>query len=400
MSENRCSSREAMLTALAAEKPDYVPCCFMIFSALRQQCKDEFEFVERQIELGLDARLDLPDLPIRFGPEVSVHESKHQPPGAKTELLRKEYQTPAGTLTAVVRKTADWPYGDHVPLFDDYLAPRSEEFLIAQPSDLPALRALLAAPEDEDISDFHAYAAGAKRFAQDRGLLFCGGWGSGAQQPSAVGADGGTMGIDALMWLSGPTQPLIWAYDQPDLLEETVEIIADWNRRRMEVILDAGVDLLIKRAWYEGTDFWSPALYRKFIVPVLREDIALTHQAGAKFAYILTSGMMPLLDDLLALGIDVVIGVDPVQGKGTDLQALADRCAGKMCLWGGVNGFITIERGTPEEVKEAVQESTEILAPAGGFILSPVDNVTDTSEHTWRNVRLFIDTWRELREGW
>ena len=29
----RCSSRERMLEAIACREPDYVPCCFMIFSA-------------------------------------------------------------------------------------------------------------------------------------------------------------------------------------------------------------------------------------------------------------------------------------------------------------------------------------------------------------------------------
>ena len=400
ISSKRMTSRERMLAALDFKEPDYIPCSFMIFTALKERCADEFEFVEKELELGLDAHLSLGDLPIRFAPEVSIREWKEHPPGKERPILHKEYATPAGKLTAITRQTQDWPYHDHIPLFDDYLAPRSLKFLITGPQDLPALRSLLAAPEDEDIRDFREAALGAKRFARDKGLLLAGGWSSGPRpdETSIIGSDPGTMGIDALMWLSGPVNPLYWAYDQPDFLEELIDIIALWNRRRMEVILDVGVDLLIKRAWYEGCDFWSPALYRKFIAPVLKEDIKLTHQAGARFGYIITSGIMPLLDDFLELGIDVIIGIDPVQGKGTDLRLLQETLGGKICLWGGVNGFITIERGRPEEIKKAVKEAIEALASGGGFILSPVDNVRDTSDGTWQNVLTFIDAWKEFRK--
>ena len=77
-----------------------------------------------------------------------------------------------------------------------------------------------------------------------------------------------------------------------------------------------------RRAWYEGTDFWSPAFYEQFFVPILREEVRLAHEAGARYGYILTSGSMPLHDMLIDMGVDVLIGPDPVQGKGTDLQRI------------------------------------------------------------------------------
>ena len=50
----------------------------------------------------------------------------------------------------------------------------------------------------------------------------------------------------------------------------------------------------------------------------------------------MTTGQIPLLDQLLESGIDVLIGVDPVQGKGMDLAAIKAKLGGKVCLWGGV----------------------------------------------------------------
>lgn len=390
------SSKEHLLAALNCKAGSKIPCCFMIFTALKEQCNDEFEFVDRQLELGLDARIHLPELPVRFHPDVSIREWKENPADSDVPLLYREYRTPEGILRSIVRQTRDWPYGDHVPLFDDYVTPRSVKYLLTKPADLPAFKFLLQPPVKNDITVYKTEALKVKQFATDRELLFCGGWDSRSigENQYLIGSDYGTMGVDALMWLCGGTNPLYWAYDQPDFLEELIAILAQWNRNRMEIMLEYGIDLMIKRAWYEGTDFWSPQLYRRFISPLLKKEVELTHQAGAKFGYIITSGMMPLLDEFFSLGIDVLIGIDPKQGKGTDLQDLVDKVGRKICLWGGVNGCITIEEGTPDEVRDEVETAINIFGEIGGFILSPVDNVRINSAHAWRNVLVLIDAWR------
>ena len=106
---------------------------------------------------------------------------------------------------------------------------------------------------------------------------------------------------------------------------------------------------------------------------------------------------MPMLDMLAEAGIDVLIGLDPVQGKGTQFQAMKKRIGDRVCLWGGVNGFVTMEMGTPDEVRAEVRSALETLAPGGGFILSPVDNVTQNTERVWENIRALIDEWRQGR---
>lgn len=398
MMEKSLSSRDRMRQALSPPgEPDRVPCCFMIFSALKAQCEDPFEFVERQLDLGLDAVVELPaspsdvqsehadlhGLPVRLDSRVTIREWREERPGERYPLLGKAYDTPEGTLTVVVRKTEDWPYGDHVPFLDDFLVPRSPKALITGPEDLSGLRYLLTPPSSEDIRTFREEARKAKAFADRHGLLVTGGWG---------------VGLEAGAWLCGLENLILYAMDRPEFVEELTAMIAAWNRQRMEVLLDEGVDLFIRRGWYEGTDFWSPALYRRFVFPSLRQEVRWAHQAGAKFGYIQTSGTMPLLELLLEAEVDVLIGVDPVQGKGTDLRAMKERVGEKMCLWGGVNGFLTVELGSETEVREAVYNAIRTLAPGGGFILSPVDNVRDPSEHAWRNVRTMIEAWKEVGE--
>ncbi len=382
-----------MLAALDCQAVDHPPCCFMQFTTLERRCRGQFEMVEWQLAQGLDATVQIPPwlltvpgdtadlrgLPVQFHPEVQIREWKEQGGDQQYARLAKEYQTPAGPLTVCVNQTSDWPYGDHVPFLDDFIIPRARKPLLCHQGDLDALRYLLQPPSREVLEEYRAMARQGKALAKEHDLLVSGGLGAGA---------------DMAGWLCG-LQPLIYlAVDEPGFVEELLQLIADWNLARMAVVLEAGVDLWVRRGWYEGSDFWSPRLYRRFILPHLKAEVELAHNHGVRFGYIMTSGAMPLLDMIVEAGIDVLIGVDPLQG-GTDLRRMSDQVSGEICLWGGVNGPVTVEGGSTREVQTAVTQTLDLLAPQGGLILSPVDDVEGGSERAWRNVQVLIEAWKE-----
>ncbi|MBM4032745.1 MAG: hypothetical protein FJ291_13280 [Planctomycetes bacterium] len=389
------SSRERMLRAIEGRTADYVPLSFMIFSACEQRCAGPLDFFLRQKDMGLDPVVELwhmnadevkdcgdaPGPPVVLGPDVKVRQWREVLTGERYPLLHKEYETPHGTLSCTVQQTDDWPFGDHVPFLDDYIEARATKALVTSSDDLPALRFLLAPPKLHELSRTRQLWATGVRFAQQHELLSAAGW---------------CVGADALAWLCGLQESVLMAVDSPELLDAILDEVSDWNRWRMEVMLDAKPDLFVRRGWYEGTDFWSPTLYRRFLLPRLAAEAKMAHQAGAKFGYILTSGTMPLLGMIIEAGVDVLIGVDPIQGKGTDMAEMKRLAAGRLALWGGVNGFITVERGTPQGIREAVKLALDSLGP-DGFILSPVDNIRDTSEEVWRNTLALIEAWREMR---
>ncbi len=387
------TSRERMLATISNRPADYVPCAFMIFTALLGRSRDQFDFINQQVHLGLDTvvelspwtastRSDHPDLPgppLRFHPDTEVVEWVEDRPEGR--LIHRRYETPAGPLIAAVRWTDDWKAGPHVPLMDDWIVPRAHKFLVQTGEDLERLPFILAPVDDDARAELRETAEAGKALAQEKQLLVSAGLG---------------VGLEAAAWLCG-YDAVVWAaIDRPEWLDQLVTILHDWNVSRMEALLDLDVDIFIRRAWYEGTDFLSPDIFRRFVLPSLKREVDLAHQAGAKFGYINTSGTMPILDMLTEAGVDVLIGVDPVQGKGTDLVEMRRGTAGRLALWGGVNGFVTVERGTPEAVREAVREAMAALGPIG-LVLSPVDNVTDSSDRVWANIEAFIDEWRRLR---
>jgi hypothetical protein len=172
--------------------------------------------------------------------------------------------------------------------------------------------------------------------------------------------------------------------------------------RQIEIYLDvASPDLIVRRGWYETTEFWTPEAYRRIIYPTIKREVDLVHEAGKKYGYIITSAFLPIIDDILASGIDVLIGLDPAQGKGTEMHEVKRRFSEKgRCLWGGVSGAITVELGTEDETEAAVKDALFTLGEGGGFILSPVDNIRENTQNAWRNTYRFIEAWKRYRTVW
>jgi uroporphyrinogen decarboxylase len=144
--------------------------------------------------------------------------------------------------------------------------------------------------------------------------------------------------------------------------------------------------------WYDSTEFWSLKAYKAFLQPRLQKEIELVHKHGAKFGYTMASGAMPLLGTLKEMGIDLLYGVDPVQG-GYDMTRAKREIGDRICLWGGVNSHITLTLGSREDIIRAVKEAISIMGPNGGFILSSVGTMSYPQIPT-ENIEVMIEAWR------
>jgi len=375
------------------EESDRIPCCFMSFTALRKKVNENlYDLSREELKMGLDSMLfipsasraerpthpDLRGLPIHFHADVITEHHVSQLQGVS--VLNKKYSTPEGSLTTAVKLSDDWPHGNQIPFIDDYQIPRTVKPLITCREDLEILRKyFLLPPGPEEIENYQEEYNKAKTFVDEHNVLLAGGWG---------------VGLDMAFWLCGMQDLMLKMFEQPGFVKDLLKIIHEWNKKRMVAVLSEGVDLYIRRGWYEGCDFVTPEFYEEAILPLLRSEAELVHKYGAKFGYISTSGHIPLLDAYLKSGIDVLIGIDPVQGSHTDMEIMKNKIGHKICLWGGVSGAITVERGSEKEIRDAVQKALKTLGPTG-FILSPIDNITIDEPLTWKNIGIFIDEWQK-----
>jgi hypothetical protein len=263
-------------------------------------------------------------------------------------------------------------------------AGRTREYLVAREADLPALAALLRPPAGEALAAFRQQARVARRFCDEHGMLLAAGY-------PGVG--------DPMVWMSGVEPLLLAAHDEPGFVDAYAAVVADWSRAIVGLLLDAGVDVVVRRGWYESTDFWSPELYRRHLFGPVAAEVRAAHQAGARVSYVMNSGSRPLWPLFGELGFDLLANVDPA-APGVDLAALRTAIGGRISVCGGVNNTHVLEQGSVAEVERAVRHAIDALGGHPGFVLAPGDSVgyapgTDQAVAE-RNVQAMIATWREL----
>jgi len=384
------SSRDRLLAAIEHRPVDHVPLCFEGIChgsvvPIDRRYPDSLQRAEYYLALGVDHVVSVspPAVSARVGPR---RHWQQQAEGESVPLRCAEYATPDGPLRQVVRASADYPHM-RVPLFSDHHVPpgRSLEYLVSKPCHLPALAHLLRVPDGDELEAFRAQFGAARRFCDANGLLLSG-------DVPGVG--------DPLMWMSGIEPVLLAAVQQPGFLAEYVAVVARWNLQLTAILIDAGADVIVRRGWYESTDFWSPALYRQFLLPPLRQEVHLAHQARAKLVYVMNTGAMPLLPHFLDVGFDVLSNVDPV-APGVDLGQMKAALHGRICVCGGVNNTHVLEEGDAADVEAAVRAALAAAGGGTGFILAPGDSAgfaegTDRAR-AWRNVESMVAAWKALR---
>jgi len=391
------TARDCLIRTINLEGTDRIPCCFMSFSILRKMFdENRYDSCMEEFKMGLDPMLfipsasraerpqhpDLRGLPMHFHPEVKTEHWISQQHG--NTILNKKYTTPEGSLVTAVKLSDDWPHGNQIPFIDDYQVPRALKPLVTCREDLEIIKQyFLLSPDTGEIENFKQEHKKAKAFINEHHYLLAGGWG---------------VGLDMAFWLCGMQDLMYRMTEDPMFVKDLLHIIYEWNKERMVTVLSEGVDLYIRRAWYEGCDFITPEFYKEAVLPLIKYETELAHEYGAKFGYICSSGHTPMLDAYLESGIDVLIGIDPVQGTHTDMEVLKKKIGHKICIWGGVSAAITVERGSEKEIRDAVQKAIKTLGPQG-FILSPVDNITIDNTLTWKNIGIFISEWQKWADG-
>jgi hypothetical protein len=349
--------------------------------------EDDFERVLRWFNLGMDDMLEV-SLPPGIHQEVRIRDWREPP--ARTEphwLLCREYETPAGPLRHVVRRT-DEKFGpgwvvqpDHVALVEDMNIPRGVKHLVTGPEDLPKLRYILKEPSADQLNAYRERVKLVRCFAQKHGV-FVQGW--------------GPLGLDGTVYFCGVDGAVTAAMTQPDFFQELLDIIDDFDRRVTAMMLDVGgIDLLVQRGWFSATDFWSPTLFRQFVSPRLKHLARMVHQSGSLFGYTMTCGAPAMAEDLIGAGVDLLYYVDPLQDR-TDLAEVKRRFQGRLAAVGGVDSAVTLLRGSEAEIRQTVQTVVRTLGPTG-FILAPVDALFPDTP--WSSVQAMIEAWREVRDG-
>lgn len=377
MNSNGMSPRERLFTVLDFKDPDRVPVTVRSVKPMEYLWANQDERLEVLLGLGVDEPVRVaPRFPPH--PEVSVRSWTEE--AEPYPVRHTEFETPAGTLHVSARQTPDWSPKD-IPLFSDHIWSRGVEYLINSRDDLPALEYVLCEPRDDDITGFLEQAKAARKQADEHRTWL---------QSSFHG------GAIETMSLLGSKNMMFLLHDDRELVEATLDCVSRWGDRLLEVILDAGVDVVYRSGCYETIDFWSPAQVRQLFMPILARQTAMCRQAGVRMHHFIETGGMPFLEDYAEIGIDIFSALDDNGTNSMDLAECKRVLGGRVCLWGGVDPREAFERGSTEDVRREVLRVLRIMAPGGGYVLSTTGSFQETAKE--ENVRAYIEAGKELGE--
>ena len=239
----KMSSKERIKATIRHEKTDHLPMCFDgichgVVTFVSEMYPDKYERASFFLELGLDTAVSITP-PINSTANYTVKEWIETQKNEIYPILHKEYITKKGSLFQVVRRTEDYP--GPIRLISDHNVSRSKQFLVEKEEDLEKLEQILVSPEGKELDDFMKDAKETKKFCDEKGLIMTG-------YLSGVG--------DSLIWFSGVENVLLASQDAPEFLKRYTAIVGKWNKRRMEIMLEGGVDHMIRQGWLKSMKVW------------------------------------------------------------------------------------------------------------------------------------------------
>jgi len=141
---------------------------------------------------------------------------------------------------------------------------------------------------------------------------------------------------------------------------------------RAAEICDGQIDLflLISDLGSQAGPLISPAMFREFVVPYLKEMIEHIHSLDAFVLFHSCGGIYPFISELIDLGVDVL---DPIQPVGPEMspERLKADFGERLSFHGGIDMQELLPKGSPEQVMQQVRHYCRILGRGGGYILAP-----------------------------
>ncbi len=349
--------------------------------------EDDFKRALAWLSIGVDDVLDV-SVPWSISPEVTWKDIVIPPGGEGGDeqypVMFREYDTPLGKIGHAVKQTGKepdgWPVQPlNVPVIEDYNIPRAKKHLVSEASEIDKLKYLYCPPDEEQKKWYDQRISSVSRFSAENGL-FVQAWTA--------------FGMDAVVWFTGVDGAVTMSMTEPEAFQRLIDIIGATDYARTELaVQSAGIDMVCQRGWYSSTDFWSPELFRDYVLPGLMKLTALAHKHGKKFGYVMTTGVETLGPLLADAGVDLLYFVDPVQ-DGIPLVRARELFGDRMTMVGGINS-VNLASDNIEKIRHEVKAALDILGPTNRFILHPVDAIFPDTP--WKSVEAMINAWKEFR---
>ena len=177
----------------------------------------------------------------------------------------------------------------------------------------------------------------------------------------------GTGIFEQCHFLMGFEDTLTNLYEHPQEMHELIDYITDYRIRYVKMLIDnLHPDLIFSHDDWGTKDalFMKPEMWREFFKEPYRRFYGYIRSRGVIALHHADSYLVPIVEDMVELGIQVWQGVLPEN----DIPALQRQLQGLMVLMGGIGAAIDRPDATESEVRSYVSQALEAYCPGGHYI--------------------------------
>ena len=214
-------------------------------------------------------------------------------------------------------------------------------------------------------------------------------------------ADQFRLGVIGDLWeracfMCGIENLLIYLSIAPAFVHELLDRLCDYNVATLEGLATFKPDGVFISDDYGFQDrlMVAPATWRTFVGPRLARMLEAAQRHGLVSMLHSCGHVSPIVPDLIDMGLDIL---HPIQPEAMDVFDLKREFGTDITFCGGISTQQTLNRGTPEEVREEVLLKAEQLGRGGGYILEP--GITIQADVPVENMVALIQAAREYRRG-
>lgn len=179
----------------------------------------------------------------------------------------------------------------------------------------------------------------------------------------------GTGIFEEVHFLMGFEDALRELYEHPQEMHELIDYITDYRIQYAKMLID-GIqpDVIFNHDDWGAREalFMKPEMWREFFKEPARRFYQYVRSRGVIAIHHADSYLVPIVDDMAEIGIQVWQGVLPEN----DIPALQKHLKGKMALMGGIGAVVDAPGKTEEEIRSYVRNALYTYCPGGHFIPS------------------------------
>jgi len=201
-----------------------------------------------------------------------------------------------------------------------------------------------------------------------------------------VGADGIKVGVlQIAAQLRGYDKLFMDFIKHPDLshafLEKITSLITEMYASYMDAVGDLVQVVVITDD--QGTQkslMISPKMFREYIKPNLKQVIdVIKAKSDAKILMHCDGAILPIVGDLIEIGVDILNPVQTNVNGFNDTKALKEQFGDQITFHGAIDVQHFLPNASPEEVRSEVKKRVADLGESGGYILAPCHNIYDNT---------------------